>query len=128
MTKRDANNILNMDISEDGKMVRIVRDMCHPAGRVPAHVKDDMRNESFVQLFVVKMIICGTPQQKAMLIKLFNMGWILRKIVWNERDQKIAFSVYLDDCAAWVTPDGKLERAAVGKRTAYLDRNWTDLA
>ena len=66
----------------------------------------------------------GTPEQKAALIKLHDMGWVITNLVRNEKLGKIAFAVALDGCAAWVGPDGKLDRAPVGKRTAYLDRNW----
>ena len=124
MAKRNSAEILEMPITEDGKMVRIVRAMCYPAGRTPN--QNDMRMESYVQLFSARMIIMGTPQQKAALIKLHDMGWEITNLVRNEKLYKIAFAVALDGCAAWVGPDGKLERAPVGKRTAYLDRNWAD--
>lgn len=111
--KRNAADILSAQISDTEKMELMITHMC----------RGDMR---FILTFLNKFQAHATDAQRATFIKLYNTGWHLQKIVWHRTEPKIAFGVYLDGCAAWVAPDGKLERAPVGRRTAYLDKNWVE--
>lgn len=129
MAKRTSAAILNDKLLTDSaKLLRIVNTMCglapdvhnQPGGR-------NQRNFAFAQQFVARFETQATPEQRVALVKLYDMGWNISKLVWNSVENKIAFAVSAPGCAAWVTPDGKVNRAPVGKRTAYLDKNWSDL-
>jgi hypothetical protein len=121
MAKRDpAANILNLNIPEEQKIEWLAERML--IGQLT------QANLDYIASFVEKFSKYATAQQRVTFVKLHDMGWNLSRIVWNNKEQKIAFAVNAPDCAAWVTPDGKVNRAPVGKRTAYLDSNWKDVA
>lgn len=111
--KRSAAQILSSQISDSEKLELIVTGMS----------KGDFK---FIRVFLDKFESMATQEQRVALVKLYEMGWDLVKVVWNPSKNKMAFSVRAVDCAAWVTPDGKVNRAPVGKRTAYLDSGWVD--
>jgi hypothetical protein len=67
----------------------------------------------------------ATEAQITTLVKATKFGWKFGKIVWNPTKNVCAVSLRSGDTAAWVTPDGKLERAPVGKKTAYLEAGWS---
>lgn len=116
-------------LSDTAKLLRVVNVMCG----LPADIHNNYagrfaRNFAFAQLFAARFQTQATPEQQAALIKLHDMGWEIGKLVWNDKLQKIAFAVQADGCAGWVTPDGKLTRAPMGKRTAVLERGWEEIS
>ena len=118
MQKRTpAAQILSLQICEGEKLELLVTHM----------VRFAEINSPWIRNFCYKFNKHATGEQRTTFIKLHDMGWNLSKIVWDEAVGKIAFSVNTPDCAAWVGPDGKLERAANGKKTAYLAKNWKEV-
>lgn len=112
-------------LSDTAKLLRIINVMCG----LPADVHNQpggrsQRNFAFAQSFYAHFETQATQAQQVALVKLHDMGWSITKLVWNSLESKMAFAVQADGCAAWVGPDGKLDRAAVGKRTAYLEKGW----
>lgn len=66
--------------------------------------------------------------QLMQLEKLKKFGWTLGKIYYDTvNGQKVlAILVRTSDCAAFLYPDGRLDRAPAGKSTVYLDSNWKE--
>ena len=119
MQKRTpAAQTLSLQITEGEKFELLVTQMS--GGGNPQNMK-------FINAFCYRFSKHATAFQRESFIKLYDMGWELGKIVWDEAVGKIAFSVRADGCAAWVGPDGALQRSQVGKKTAYLDKNWKEL-
>ena len=117
MQKRTpAEETLKLQISEGEKVELLVAHMMPVPG--------NSANYRYIASFCNHFNRFATGPQRTTFIKLHDMGWTRGKIVWNETEKKFAFSVHADGTAAWVGPDGVLERAPVGKKTAYLDRNW----
>lgn len=82
------------------------------------------RNFSFLQLFTVYV----SDAQMAALAKAAKYGWKASKIVYSRNPEvtDCAIALYAKDCTAWMLPDGTIERAKVGAKTAYLKRDWTE--
>lgn len=119
MQKRTpAAQTLALQISEGEKVELIVTRMVPPGPQ----------NMGFIIAFCNHFNRFATGAQRTTFIKLHDMGWNLGKFVWDEAAKKMAFSVRADGTAAWVGPDGVLERSAVGKKTAYLGKNWKEVA
>lgn len=115
MQKRTpAAQTLALQISEGEKVELLVTHMSSPGPQ----------NMSFIVAFCNSFNRYATGPQRTTFIKLHDMGWDLGKVVWDDVAKKMAFSVRADGTAAWVGPDGVLDRAAAGKKTAYLDKNW----
>ena len=115
MQKRiPAAETLKLQITEAEKMELLVTRMCGGGSQ----------NQHFIRNVCYKFEKFATAEQRVSFIKLYDMGWELTKVVCNVEAGKIALGVCADDTAAWVGPDGKLERAAIGRKTAYLDKNW----
>jgi hypothetical protein len=79
------------------------------------------RNHAYLQMFTLYV----TDKQIETLTKAAKFGWKANKIVWNTTAGKVAISLYANECVAWVHPDGTLDRAKVGVKTAYLSNDWT---
>ena len=83
------------------------------------------RNFAFLQLFTMHV----SDAQLAALAKCSRFGWKLSKIVYKRDLTKgCALAMCSGDTAAWMTPDGKIERAAPGRKTAYLSNDWIEHA
>ena len=81
------------------------------------------RNYAFLQLFTVNV----SEAQLDALAKASRFGWKITKIVYRRDGTKgCALAMYSNDCTAWMTPDGKIERAANGRKTAYLTNDWIE--
>lgn len=89
-------------------------------------VNDELsqRNFAFLQLFTVYV----SEAQIEALQKAVKFGWRASKIVYSQEKGVCAVGIAADGCAAWMTPDGKIERAAAGKKTAYLSSDWKEVA
>lgn len=85
-----------------------------------------MKNEVFLQLFTVYV----SDAQMTALEKAVKYGWKVTKIVYsNDPDENTcALAMYAGDTAAWMLPDGSIERAKVGQRRATLNPKWTESA
>lgn len=83
-------------------------------------------NARFAGICEDKMSYSATDEQIATFAKLYKLGWYIGKVVTHRVTGKVAFAVSAVGCAAWVTPDGSLDRAPVGRKTAYLDNNWAE--
>jgi hypothetical protein len=57
--------------------------------------------------------------QRETLEKMLKMGWQTMRIVQN--GQTSAISLSMKGCSGWLLPDGRFERAALGKKSAYVD-------
>jgi hypothetical protein len=84
------------------------------------------RNARFAQICEYKLMYAATDAQITTFAKLYKLGWYIGKVVTHKTNEKVAFAVYAPGCSAWVTPDGVLERAPVGRKVAYLDHNWAE--
>jgi hypothetical protein len=119
MQKRTpAAHTLALQISEGEKVELLVTRMVSPGPQ----------NMGFIISFCNMFNRFATGPQRTTFIKLHDMGWGLGKVVWDDAAKKMAYSVHADGTAAWVGPDGVLDRAAVGKKTAYLDKSWKSAA
>lgn len=69
-----------------------------------------------------------SPAQVAALTKCLKFKWKLSKVLYPRDGRKMcAIAMYADGTAAWMKPDGSIERAPVGKKTAYLkDKDWLE--
>jgi hypothetical protein len=113
--KRDSSKITNLQITEIEKIELMVTHMTESG---------DMK---FISVFTRKFHDKATDEQKKMFPKLYDLGWNLSKVLWSKKTGKIAWGMYANGTSAWVTPDGKITRAELGKRTAYLkDSDWVD--
>ncbi len=83
-------------------------------------------NVRFAGICEDKMQYQATDEQIATFAKLYKLGWHISRVVTNRKTDKVAFGVVLDGCAAWVKPDGVLDRAPVGRKCAVLDADWAD--
>jgi len=82
------------------------------------------RNFAFLQIFTLYV----SDAQMEALEKAVKYGWKATKIVYSRdlSNTTCAIGIAAKGCAAWMTPDGKIDRAEVGKKTAYLDKKWTE--
>jgi hypothetical protein len=87
---------------------------------------DSMKNYVFHQLFTVYV----SDAQMAALEKAVKYGWKVSKIVYSNdpSENTCALAMYSGDCAAWMLPDGTIDRAKVGQRRAVLNKKWTESA
>lgn len=84
------------------------------------------KNYVFLQLFTVYV----SDAQMAALEKAVKYGWKVSKMVYsNDPDETTcAIAMYSADCAAWMLPDGTIDRAKVGQKRAVLNPKWTESA
>lgn len=82
------------------------------------------RGFAFLQLFTVLV----SDAQMAALEKAAKYGWKATKMVYGKSGDctDCAIALSTKDCAAWMLPDGTIERAKVGAKTAYLNKKWTE--
>ena len=85
---------------------------------------ESMKNHVFHQLFTVYV----TDAQMTALEKAVKYGWKVSKIVYSRdpSETTCALAMYADGTAAWMLPNGTIERAPVGKRSASLNKKWTE--
>ena len=85
-----------------------------------------MKNHIFLQLFTAFV----SDAQMVALEKAVKYGWKLTKIVYSKDpdENTCALAMYSADCAAWMLPDGSIDRAKVGQRRASLNPKWTETA
>lgn len=86
--------------------------------------EQSMKNEVFLQLFTAFV----SDAQMAALEKAVKYGWQVSKIVYSNdpNENTCALAMYSRDCAAWMLPDGTIDRAKVGQRRATLNPKWTE--
>lgn len=82
------------------------------------------RNFAFLQLFTLYV----SDAQMAALEKAAKYGWEATKIVYSNDPSETTCAIALcaKGCAAWMLPNGTIERAKVGAKTIYLDKKWTE--
>ena len=80
------------------------------------------RNFGFLQLFTLHV----SDAQIAALTKCAKFGWKATKIVYKSCDTGCALALCSGQTAAWMMPDGTIQRAPVGKKTAYLPKDWVE--
>lgn len=87
-------------------------------------VSDRRENAKYRHMFECHI----SDVQLVQLDKLAKFGWKLGKIYHDTvNGQKVlAILVRTSDCAAFLYPDGRLDRAPAGKSTVYLDKNWKE--
>jgi hypothetical protein len=113
--KRDASQILQREISDLEKLELMITHMTQGS------------DQHFIRAFTDLFDKHATPEQRAMLPKLYNFGWKITKLLQSNKTHKIAWAMHSDGTAAWVTPDGKINRAEVGKKIATLAaKEWVD--
>lgn len=85
---------------------------------------DSMKNEVFLQLFTA----FASDAQMAALEKAVRYGWRVSKIVYSHdpSENTCAIGMYAEQTAAWMLPDGTIDRAKVGQRRAVLNPKWTE--
>jgi hypothetical protein len=83
-------------------------------------------NARFAWICEDKMQNLATDQQIATFAKLYKLGWDIIRVVTSRAQDKVAFGVALDNCVAWVKPDGVLERSPLGRKGATLSGDWAD--
>lgn len=83
-----------------------------------------MKNAVFLQLFTA----CASDAQVRALEKAVKYGWRLSKMVYSPdpNENTCAVAMYSGDCAAWMLPDGTIDRAKIGQRRATLNPKWTE--
>ena len=88
--------------------------------------EDSMKNEVFLQLFTAFV----SDAQMAALEKAVKYGWRVSKIVYSNdpHENTCALAMYAGETAAWMLPDGTIDRAKVGQRRAHLNPKWTETA
>jgi len=84
------------------------------------------KNYVFLQLFTVYV----TDAQMVALEKAVKYGWKVSKMVYSRDPDETtcAIAMYSGDTAAWMLPDGTIDRAKVGQRRAVLNPKWTESA
>ena len=80
------------------------------------------RNFAFLQLFTIKV----SEAQIVALTKAAKFGWKATKIVYKPMEEVCAIALCSGDTAAWMMPDGTIQRAPNGKKTAYLPKDWVE--
>lgn len=81
------------------------------------------RNHIFLQLFTVH----ASEAQIAALTKAAKFGWKATRIVYRrDGTEGCALALCAGETTAWMLPNGTIERAANGKRTAYLSNDWIE--
>lgn len=83
------------------------------------------RFRHFVHMVTLKMLAYATREQWVSLLKLHDIGWVITKIVWQSNNEKVALAISMPDGAAWLLPNGKLERPAVNRTTVVLPAGWS---
>lgn len=88
--------------------------------------EESMKNAVFLQLFTAYV----SDAQMRTLEKAVKYGWRLSKMVYSHdpNETTCALAMYSGDCAAWMLPNGIIDRAKVGQRRANLNPKWTESA
>lgn len=114
---RDSSEIFSLDIDNNAKLEKLVQNMTEPG----------MVSSRFRNNFVKYIQAQGTPEQRATLLKLYNSGWFLSKLLMDGNSKKIVFSAYLNGAVVWVPFDGKTMKGAMGK-VPDMFKNMIDLS
>ncbi len=84
--------------------------------------ENNAKDFAFLQIFTCYV----SDAQMVALTKAAKYGWKVSKIVFNHGEPDCAIAMHANGCAAWMMPDGSIDRAKPGVRRAYLDRNWKE--
>lgn len=108
---------------EDIKALRAIVEAMGLTGTSSQQPNTNWRNHDFFQILVCWL----NPAQIAALAKCSKFGWKMSKVVYTAatvEPRACAIAMTSNGCAAWLLPDGTIDRAQNGRKTAYLRGDW----